>query len=94
MIAELHHPHKSELWLAGETDFTGVVFERLENFTTNSEFMIINPHSVLDSGDSQTIELMYTASDANASGAYRIYSNDPDQNEIICQLSAQNDWWN
>ena len=58
----------------------------IENYTTNSEFMIINPLSVLDIGDSQTIELMYTASDANASGAYRIYSNDPDQNEIICQL--------
>lgn len=34
VFAELHHPHKSELWLAGETAFTGEVIERMENFTT------------------------------------------------------------
>ncbi len=33
VFAELHHPHKSELWVPGETDFTGLVIERLENFT-------------------------------------------------------------
>ncbi len=33
VFAELHHPHKSELWIAGETDFTGLVIEELENFT-------------------------------------------------------------
>lgn len=35
VFAELHHPHKSELWLAGETDYTGDVIERLENFSSN-----------------------------------------------------------
>ncbi|MBK53089.1 MAG: metallophosphoesterase [Candidatus Marinimicrobia bacterium] len=34
VFAELHHPHKSELWLSGETEYTGNVIERLENFST------------------------------------------------------------
>jgi acid phosphatase type 7 len=34
VFAELHHPHKSELWPAGETDFTGAIIEKLENFST------------------------------------------------------------
>jgi len=33
VFAELHHPYRSELWLAGETDFTGDVISRLEGFT-------------------------------------------------------------
>lgn len=57
-----------------------------DNYSTNPEFTVINPLSFLEPGQSQTIELIYTASDANASGAYRIYSNDSDQGEIICQL--------
>jgi len=35
VFAQLHHPHKSELWTPGESDYTGEVIERLENFTTN-----------------------------------------------------------
>ncbi len=35
VFAQLHHPHKSELWIAGETGFTGDVIERLENFSTD-----------------------------------------------------------
>lgn len=35
VFAQLHHPHKSELWLPGESDFTGDVITRLENFSTN-----------------------------------------------------------
>ncbi len=33
VFAQLHHPHKSELWVPGETSFTGDVIELLENFT-------------------------------------------------------------
>jgi hypothetical protein len=33
VFAELHHPHKSELWIAGELDYTGEVIARLETFT-------------------------------------------------------------
>ncbi|MBC8311867.1 MAG: fibronectin type III domain-containing protein [Candidatus Marinimicrobia bacterium] len=35
VFAELHHPHHSELWIAGNTDFTGDVIERLEQFSTS-----------------------------------------------------------
>ncbi len=34
IFAQLHHPHKSELWTPGESDFTGEVIARLEQFTT------------------------------------------------------------
>lgn len=33
VFAELHHPHKSELWTPGESDFTGEVVAALEGFT-------------------------------------------------------------
>ena len=33
VFAQLHHPYKSELWLAGETDYTGEVISRMETFT-------------------------------------------------------------
>ncbi len=35
VFAQLHHPHKSELWTPGESDFTGEVIELLESFTTD-----------------------------------------------------------
>ncbi|NNE25845.1 MAG: hypothetical protein HKN09_03295, partial [Saprospiraceae bacterium] len=31
---QLHHPHKSELWTPGESDFTGEVISRLEQFSS------------------------------------------------------------
>ncbi|WPP52413.1 fibronectin type III domain-containing protein [Catalinimonas niigatensis] len=36
VFAQLHHPHKSELWLDGEEDFTGEVVKRLEAFSTET----------------------------------------------------------
>ena len=36
VFAQLHHPHHSELWVAGNTDYTGLVIERLEQFSTAS----------------------------------------------------------
>lgn len=36
VFAELHHPFHSELWIAGNTNFTGDVITRLENFSTTS----------------------------------------------------------
>lgn len=33
VFAQLHHPYRSELWIAGNTDYTGDVVERLERFT-------------------------------------------------------------
>ena len=32
VFAQLHHPHKSELWTPGENDYTGEVIQRMENF--------------------------------------------------------------
>ena len=57
-----------------------------DNYVTNQEFLIINPLNELLPDQNQIIELAYNASNSNASGSYRIYSNDPDQSEIICQL--------
>ncbi len=33
VFAQLHHPHKSELWTPGEASYTGDVIERMEDFT-------------------------------------------------------------
>ncbi|MEZ4988332.1 MAG: metallophosphoesterase family protein [Saprospiraceae bacterium] len=35
VFAQLHHPHKSELWTPGESSYTGEVIERLEQFSTD-----------------------------------------------------------
>jgi 3',5'-cyclic AMP phosphodiesterase CpdA len=35
VFAELHHPHRSELWPAGESDWSGEVVARLERFSTD-----------------------------------------------------------
>ncbi|MDG1351211.1 MAG: metallophosphoesterase [Crocinitomicaceae bacterium] len=34
VFAQLHHPHKSELWIAGNTDYTGEIIDVLESFST------------------------------------------------------------
>lgn len=36
VFAQMHHPHKSELWIPGETDFSGKVVKKLESFSTKS----------------------------------------------------------
>ncbi len=69
----------------------GETFTVVDNYTTNSEFIVINPLSSLAPGEMQTVEIIYTASNANASGAYRIYSNDPDEPEIICETNGNID---
>ena len=35
VFAQLHHPYKSEPWTPGETDYTGEVIGRLEQFSTD-----------------------------------------------------------
>ncbi|MEW7279673.1 fibronectin type III domain-containing protein [Aquimarina sp. 2201CG1-2-11] len=37
VFVQLHHPHKSELWTPGESDFSGDVVAELETFTSNYE---------------------------------------------------------
>ena len=63
----------------------------IDNYTTNSEFIVINPLTSLGPYEMQTVEIIYTASNANASGAYRIYSNDSDEPEIICETNGNID---
>ena len=36
VFAQLHHPHKSELWIDGERDYTGQVIAQLENFSART----------------------------------------------------------
>ncbi len=36
VFAQLHHPHKSELWIDGERDYTGEVISLLEDFSTRT----------------------------------------------------------
>ncbi|WP_053991660.1 metallophosphoesterase family protein [Mangrovimonas sp. TPBH4] len=36
VFAQMHHPHKSELWIPGETDFSGKVVKMLEDFSTKT----------------------------------------------------------
>ncbi|MFT6807018.1 MAG: hypothetical protein ACJA01_000236 [Saprospiraceae bacterium] len=36
VFAQLHHPHKSELWIPGETKFSGKVVTLLESFTEST----------------------------------------------------------
>lgn len=33
VFAQMHHPHKSELWTPGEIDYTGQIIDRLEMFS-------------------------------------------------------------
>lgn len=35
VFAQLHHPYHSELWIAGNTDYTGQVISLMENFSTS-----------------------------------------------------------
>ncbi len=59
-----------------------------DNYTTNSEFIINNPLSELLPGETQSVEIAYFANSINASGSYRIFSNDEDENEIICETNG------
>ncbi|ALJ03738.1 metallophosphoesterase [Pseudalgibacter alginicilyticus] len=37
VFAQMHHPHKSELWIPGETDFSGKIVKILEDFSTQTK---------------------------------------------------------
>ena len=58
------------------------------NYTTNSEFEVVNPLTLLAPGSSQLVEVIYTANANNASGSYRIFSNDTDQSEVLCEVNG------
>ena len=58
-----------------------------EAYVTNSEFSA-SPLNNLAPGESQITDITYTANAANASGSYRIYSNDTDEPEILCETNG------
>ena len=62
-----------------------------DNYTTNSEFNVINPLTTLEPGENQVVEIIYSASSSNSSGSYRIFSNDSDEPEIICETNGNID---
>ncbi|OUW62153.1 MAG: hypothetical protein CBD58_02265 [bacterium TMED198] len=59
-----------------------------DNYTTNSEFIVSNPLNDLGPGETQTVEIIYSSQSNNASGSYRIYSNDSDEYEVICETNG------
>ncbi|MBD23514.1 MAG: hypothetical protein CMG46_00700 [Candidatus Marinimicrobia bacterium] len=59
----------------------------LDAYTTNDEF----GYSILNNlmpGELQIIDVTYTANANNSSGSYRIFSNDSDEYEIICETNG------
>ena len=42
-------------------------------------------------GENQIVNIVYTANSDNASGSYRIFSNDNDESEIICETNGNID---
>ena len=61
-----------------------------EIFTTNTEFSISEYFNLMP-GESQTIEVIYTATEENASGGLRIWSNDEDESDIVCETNGNID---
>ena len=63
------------------------VLDIVDAYTTNSEFTY-NELNNLNPGQSQIIDITYTANSINASGSYRIFSNDSDEQQIICETNG------
>lgn len=63
----------------------------VDDYVTNSHFEIVNQLNDLEPDQSQTVEIIYNASDLNSAGAYRIYTNDPDQSMVMCETNGNID---
>ncbi len=63
------------------------ILDIVDAYTTNGEFSYTSLND-LNPGESQIIEVTYTANSNNASGSYRIISNDGDEPEIICETNG------
>ena len=63
------------------------VAEIIDAYTTNNEFSY-NELTDLNPGETQNISITYTANSNNSSGSYRIFSNDEDESEIICETNG------
>jgi len=63
----------------------------VDDYVTNSHFEIVNQLNDLEPNQSQTVEIIYNASDLNSAGVYRIYTNDPDQPMVMCETNGNID---
>ena len=63
------------------------IAEIIDAYTTNNEFSY-NQLTNLNPGETQNISITYTANSNNSSGSYRIFSNDEDESEIICETNG------
>ena len=59
----------------------------VDAYTTNDEFDY-SPLNNLSPGETQTIDITYTANSNNSSGSYRIFSNDNDEFEVLCETNG------
>ena len=58
-----------------------------EAYATNNEF---SPTALgnINPGETQVVDITYTADSFNASGSYRIFSNDLDEAQVICETNG------
>jgi len=63
------------------------VLEIIDAYTTNNEFNY-SELANLNAGQSQIVDITYTANSINASGSYRIFSNDIDEQQVICETNG------
>jgi len=66
------------------------VLDVVDAYTTNNEFSYTHLDNLV-AGQSQIIEITYTANSNNSSGSYRIFSNDSDEQQIICETNGNID---
>jgi len=66
------------------------VLNIIDAYTTNNEFSYSELNS-LSPGESQVIDIIYSANSNNSSGSYRIFSNDNDESEVICETNGNID---
>jgi len=59
-----------------------------EAYTTNDEFSPSFLAGNISPGETQTVDMVYSANSINASGSYRIYSNDSDESEVVCETNG------
>jgi len=59
-----------------------------EAYTTNNEFSPSFSSGTINPGETEVVNMLYSANAINASGSYRIYSNDADESEIICETNG------
>ena len=88
---ELNYPYvnngTSYVMSVDVTNNGNSILNIIDAYTTNSEFS----YAVLNDlypGESQSIDISYTANSINASGSYRIYSNDTDEYEVMCETNG------